>query len=414
MERKETVNEIVAHVAAEMGRLQYAPLTIAGFIRDSKHLQDYIQEKTNENFFTEDLGRAYLKERVGLVIPMERPLTSREAAHARCVRRIGEYQLYGQFFRSHSTEKPDPSDWTLDDSAIISAFLEKMQTADNSDATKRIRMNHLRRFYEFLDSRQLRGVHAISAQLISDFAMTLQGDSPVYNKHRLATLRHYFRFLHRSELLEQDWSIFVPKVILAINQNVPALWEKADLEKLLKSVDRGSPAGKRNYAIILLVVQLGFRISDVAHLRLDSLKWKRSEIELIQHKTHNRIVQPMPKDVGWAIIDYIRYGRPKADEPYVFLTVNAPYTQLLPGSIGCILDRQMRRCGIQKKPGITSGMHSLRHALARRLLAEGTPLSTVVDVMGHVQNDSATPYLKVDIDGLRTCALSLSEVTRNA
>lgn len=59
MERKETIAEIVAHVAAEMEKLQYAPLTIAGFIRDSKHLQDYIQEKTGGNFFTEDLGRTY-------------------------------------------------------------------------------------------------------------------------------------------------------------------------------------------------------------------------------------------------------------------------------------------------------------------------------------------------------------------
>lgn len=67
-----------------------------------------------------------------------------------------------------------------------------------------------------------------------------------------------------------------------------------------------------------------------------------------------------------------------------------------------------------EESGVTSGMHSLRHALARRLLEEGTPLSTVVDVMGHVQYDSATPYLKVDIAGLRTCALSLNEVTKDA
>lgn len=413
MEQKETVDKIVAHVAAEMEKLRYAPLTIAGFIRDSKHLQDYIQEKTGANFFTEDIGQAYLKERIGFAVPGNRPLTSREAAHVRCVRRIGEYQLYGLLLRNHTAKNHPHSDWALDDSAIISAFSDKMQTADNSEATKKVRTNHLKRFYEFLESRHLRSVHELSAQIISEFAMTLYGDSPVYNKHRLATLRHYFRFLHRSGFLAHDWSDSVPKVTVASNRNVPALWEKADLEKLLKSVDRGNPVGKRNYAIILLVVQLGLRISDVSYLRLDSLKWERSEIELVQHKTRNRIVQPMPKDVGWAIIDYIRYSRPKVDKPFVFLTANAPYTQLTPVSIGSILDRQMVRCGIQKKPGITSGMHSLRHALARRLLEDGTPLSTVADVMGHAECNSTAPYLKVDIDGLRTCALSLGEVTIN-
>ena len=121
MKQRETVAEIVAHVAAEMEKLQYAPLTIVGFVRDSKHLQDYIQEKTGENFFTEDLGRAYLKERLGFAVPGDQPLTSREAAHVRCVRRIGEYQLYGLLLRNHMAKNHPNNNWTLHDSAIISA-----------------------------------------------------------------------------------------------------------------------------------------------------------------------------------------------------------------------------------------------------------------------------------------------------
>lgn len=128
---------------------------------------------------------------------------------------------------------------------------------------------------------------------------------------------------------------------------MPTLWEKDDLERLLKGVDRGSPAGKRDYAVILLVVQLGLRISDVSSLRLDSLKWERNELELIQHKTGKRVTHPLLEDVGWAIIDYIKYGRPNVESPFVFLMVNAPYTQMKPGSIGCILDRHRVRCGIK-------------------------------------------------------------------
>ena len=63
-------------------------------------------------------------------------------------------------------------------------------------------------------------------------------------------------------------------------------------------------------------------------MQLESLKWNRKEIELIQHKTGKRIIQPLLEDVGWAIIDYIKYGRPKVESPFVFLTVNAPYTQM--------------------------------------------------------------------------------------
>lgn len=149
---------------------------------------------------------------------------------------------------------------------------------------------------------------------------------------------------------------------------------------------------------------------DVSSLRLDSLKWERNELELIQHKTGNRAIYPLLEDVGWAIIDYIKYGRPKVESPFLFLTVNAPYTPMKARSIGCILDRNRARCGIEKKNGAVSGMHSLRHALARRLLEQGTELSTVANIMGHTSYASTSPYLKVDIEGLRECALSLEEV----
>lgn len=164
----------------------------------------------------------------------------------RCVRRIGEYQLYGAVVRNRLKQEKRLNDWELGDEKIIAAYIEFVQTADNSEATKKLRLNHIRQFYEFLTARKIGGVRNISAQIISDYAASLQGDSPVYTKHRLATLRFYFRFLHQSGILECDWSFAVPKVIAPKNLNVPALWSKEDLERLLKGIDRGNPAGKRN------------------------------------------------------------------------------------------------------------------------------------------------------------------------
>lgn len=414
MEQRQTISQIAECVITEMERMQYSPPTISTFRVKAKQLSHYVQEKTGMDYFTEELGQRYLADTIGFPFAENRWLTSSESAHIRCVRRIAEYQLYGAVLRNNAKKAKILSGWELGDKKVIDAYVESVQTADNSEATKKLRICHIRQFYEFLASRKISGIHDISAQIISDYAASLQGESPVYTKHRLATLRFYFRFLQQNGILEYDWSFAVPKVIAPKNRNVPALWEKDDLERLLKGIDRGNPAGKRDYAIILLVVELGLRISDVSELRLDSLKWERNELELIQHKTGNRVTQPLLEDVGWAIIDYIRYARPKVESPFVFLTVNAPYTQIQPGSIGCILDRHRVRSGIQKKRGTAGGMHSLRHALARRMLEQGTPLSTVANVMGHTSYASTSPYLKVDIEGLRECALSLGEVLTDA
>ncbi len=414
MEQRQTISQIAECVILEMERMQYSPATISTFRVKAKQLSRYVQEKTGTDYFTEELGRRYLADTIGLPFAENRWLTSPEASHIRCVRRIGEYQLYGAVLRNHAKNAKILDGWELGDKKIVAAYVESVQTADNSDATKKLRIRHIRQFYEFLASRKVSGIHDISAQIISDYAASLQGESPVYTKHRLATLRFYFRFLKQSSILEYDWSFAVPKVIAPKNLNVPALWSKEELERLLESIDRGGPAGKRDYAIILLVVQLGLRIADVSNLRLESLKWERNEIEFIQHKTGNRVTQPLLDDVGWAIIDYIKYGRPKVESPFVFLTVNAPYTPMKSSSIGCILDRHRVRCGIEKKDGAVSGMHSLRHALARRLLEQGTELSTVSNIMGHTSYTSTSPYLKVDIEGLRECALSLEGVLTDA
>ncbi len=408
MDQKQPIGEIAECIVQEMERLQYSPITIKGFRSHARRLAEFARQETGEEFFDEALGTAYLRKTINFPFESPRPLTGSEADRVRCVRRIGEYQLHGALLLTASCRKSE-IDWALGDSQAIAAYVESVQTADNSEATKKHRIHHIRVFYEFLACRHVDGLQELSSQIISAYARSLQGCSLVYTKHLLATLRYYFRFLHRNGFTKQDWSFSVPKVMAPKNTNIPVLWQKSDVERLLGSIDRGNPIGKRNYAIILLVAQLGLRISDVAELRLENLRWKRKELIVTQHKTSNPIVLPILENVGWAIIDYLRHGRPNVDEPYVFITSKAPYTKLGPASVTYILDKQRQRCGIPKPTGSVGGMHSLRHALARRLLESGTPLSEVSDIMGHTSFSSTFPYLKVDIEGLRACALSLGE-----
>jgi len=408
MKQRQTISDIAECVKQEMERLKYAPDTIKTFGLKADKLSQYVRENYGNDFFTEEIGQKYLRDTIGYPFSESRPLSCREGEYLRCVRRIGEYQQFGAVSRFRINTPIPISEWAHNDEPWVVAFVEAMQTADNSEATKKLRINHIRYFYLFLSSRKISGVREISSQIISDYVTSLQGYSPVFNRHRLATLRRYFRFLRNNNYVDIDWSFAVPRMVVTQSRNIPKIWEKSEVELLLNSIDRGNPTGKRDYAIILLVAQLGLRISDIANLRLDNLKWERKEIELKQHKTKKLLVQPLLPNVGWAIIDYIKNGRPKMDSSYVFLAAIAPYGNIMPGSIGDILARCLSRCGIPKKKGISSGMHSLRHALARRLLEAGTPLPTVADVMGHTNYCSTSPYLRVDIDGLRECALSLT------
>jgi integrase len=224
----------------------------------------------------------------------------------------------------------------------------------------------------------------------------------------LAALKLYFRFLHHQchrENLEQ----LVPAIRRRQNANVPALWSEDELQQLLTSIDRGNPTGKRDYAILLLAVQLGVRVSDIAALKLSDLSFDRKTIGFTQQKTEKTVVYPMLDDVGWAIIDWLRYGRPKIENPYVFLTCTGTPMEFSDGTaLGRILRRRMQLSGIRKEAkNTTSGMHSLRHALARRLVENDTGLYDVVSIMGHRNSNATSKYTRTDINGLRECALAI-------
>ena len=346
MKQNQTVTSLAKGVVIEMERLNYAHFTIREFRYSCSGIKRYVISQTGTEIYTKKLGDDYLKDKLGYPFEFHRKLKGVESQAVRCVRRLNEYAELGTILKPRRPKPDDNRRWGHGDEAVVEAYLESVQTADNSEATKHSRTHHIRLFYEFLESCGLYGIKDVTAQVISRYALSMAEGSQVYTKQRLATLRFFFKYLHKNGLSEQDLSVFVPKVTVPQNLKVPALWDKSEIELLLKSIDRGSPIGKRDYAVILLAVQLGLRIRDIADLQLNCLKWESKQLNFIQHKTGNRITLHLPGDVGWAIIDYIKYARPKVKSDFIFLMATAPYEKLASQSIGGILTRHMKRCGI--------------------------------------------------------------------
>lgn len=409
---KQNLSELIAQVKVAMEHLGYSKKTILVH----EHLFDELTEFANsssESTFTEALGTRFLQETheypSGKSL-RELPRAVRYAAGA--IRKLGEYQAYGCFYRKPI--RTSMQAWSLDDFALIDSFVKSMTTADTVEKTKSTNLFRIRKFYDFLTCKGIESICDVTARNISEYALSMQGDSRRYAQDKLSTLRQYLHYLYKKDYIAVDLSFAVPKIVAPRNKSIPAIWSEEELHTLYASIDRGSPAGKRDYAILVLTGGLGLRASDIGSLKLENLNWARKEIEVSQHKTGVINVCPMTDEVGWALIDYIRYSRPKSDLPYVFLTCCAPYTHFGSTTAICILKRQMQRCGLHDDSGVTRGMHSLRHTLARSLLEKNVPLELIADIMGHTEVKSSSPYLKVDINGLRECALSLKEVQNYA
>lgn len=195
------------------------------------------------------------------------------------------------------------------------------------------------------------------------------------------------------------------------NSTIPYAWKKDDVMRFLNAIDREDPKGKRDYALMLMIVRLGLRISDIRSMKFSSLNWNRKTISLSMHKTKQPIELPLLDDIGWAVIDYLRNGRPATACENLFVRHRPPFkafgeTETFHRS----LHRYMIKAGLEIPLNSHYGVHSLRSTLARNMLETQAPLSVISETLGHQNMNTTSIYLKIDIDGLRKCALDPEEV----
>jgi integrase len=206
----------------------------------------------------------------------------------------------------------------------------------------------------------------------------------------------------------------LPKVRTLRNASIPYVWSKEDIKKLLCAIDRDDPKGKRDYAILLLAIRLGLRIGDIRSFKGSSIDWDRKTINLKMAKTGQPIELPLFKDIGWAIIDYLQNGRPVTNSNRLFVRHKAPFNAFGDrNSFNKELHRYILKAGLNMPGGQRHGMHSLRSTLARNMLETKSPLLIISEALGHQSINTTSIYLKIDIEGLRKCALDPEEVFAN-
>lgn len=226
----------------------------------------------------------------------------------------------------------------------------------------------------------------------------------------LTGTRQYLTFLFNSGFLDEDFATTLPNVKKPRYAGIPHIWSKEELKAILNAVDRLSPTGKRDYAILMLVIQTGFRAADMRRLKLQDIDWKNHKIRIISAKNGQELELPLLKETGWAIIDYLQNGRPKTDCDCVFTRHIAPYGPIGSTSgLDFALGRYIMKAGIKLKKGERHGIHTLRNSLAKNMLDSGAPLPVISQTLGHQNVNTTAIYLKIDLDGLRKCALDISK-----
>ena len=276
-----------------------------------------------------------------------------------------------------------------------------------SACTVRLYRYHLLRFESYLRSRKLTDLGQLSPALLSGFMMEDVDRLSIGTLHgRCSTLRTFLLYLHRERICPADLSRVVERPRSYRLSGIPRSISSNEVARVLAAIDRSTAVGKRDFAMLLLLVTYGLRAREIAALTVHDLDWKRDRFRVPERKAGHSAVFPLSAVVGSAVIDYLRHGRPRSLERQVFLRLLPPFRGIQPHVVSYRAATALLRAGVTVRRG---GSHTFRHSCVQRLVDAEFPFKVIGDYVGHRSPDSTRIYGKVAIEALRAVAIGDGE-----
>jgi len=396
------VSELVSGLDAELVRLGYKDSTMVWYRGCWRRVERFFASGGVQEFSL-DMAMVWVDEACGGFFVKEQAgtLKATDVYLFRVAAMLDDFAVRGAVLRRYSRSV---GKLTVDQAEVVSRFQAWLQAAGCAASTVRAYGTVAGEFLAFTGARG--GLAGLDAGVIGAFVATLAGYQAKTVEHKLCAVRSLLRFAAGEGLIDVAVLEAVPAAKSTRQARIPSVWDRAEVAKILEAVDRGNPCGKRDYAIIVLITRLGLRGIDVKRLEFADLDWPGNRLSVVQAKTGHRVQLPLLKDVGWALIDYIRCGRPQSDCPQVFIRHTAPIGPFSDQDhLHQILVKHARVARVRLGENRRHGMHSLRHTLATRLLEDGTPVEQIADILGHQSVASTGVYLKSSLGLLVACAL---------
>jgi integrase len=404
------LSSLVSGLDAELVRLGYKDSTMVWYRGCWRRLERWFAAREVEEF-SRDLALTWVDEACGFFAKEQAgTLKPSDIYLFRVAQMLGDYAVHGAVLRRYSRTVDRLAG---DGAQTIAGFRVWLETAGCAVSTVPAYTTVAGQFVAFLDTRG--GLAGLDAAGVGAFVATLAGYQFKTVEQKLCAVRSFLKFASGEGLIEAAVLEAVPSVKSRKQTRIPSIWDPGEVTKILEAVDRGNPCGKRDYAIILLIARLGLRSIDVKRLEFSDFDWPGNRLCVVQSKTGHRMWLPLLKDVGWAVIDYIRAGRPVSGARQVFIRHTAPIGAFSDQDhLHQILLKYARAAHVPVSEKRRHGMHSLRHTLATRLMEDGTPVEQIADILGHQSVQSTGVYLKSSLGLLATCALDPDAAAREA
>lgn len=391
------LNPLISALENEMQKKGYSPLSIQGL----KNVWDTLLRYASTvpvTSFNEDFQKEFLQTEYGL--RMEQMYTMYRVSRA-----LELLKNYIDFGVVTGVPKRKGHEINAGYHSLLTAFADSEAQRGLSEGSMKSLWSRLYRLHLFFIDKGADTFSMVTRDMVNDFIKYMASYSTTYVSESLRMLRRLSLYAFQNNYHDEDLSGCIPSVKNTRQQRLPAVFTKDETEKILSSFDRENPLGKRNYAIFLIAARMGLRSSDIRALEFSCINWNDKILSFTQQKTKKFLTLPIPDDVGWAIIDYLKSGRPSSDSKYIFIQHKPPYGQY--ADLRNVLIKQMRCAGIETPANRRIGMHCFRHTLATAMLENGVPLPVISQTLGHADISNTEVYLRINISQLKLCALEV-------
>ena len=397
--RNMTVSELTEAIIPYIESKHYSQSYIAGFYLIWKRLNEYCAGKGITEFTTE-VGKQFIQECYGT--KPDEILRKHSRVH-RAMDMLSDFQHFGTVMLKRRLNRTFPEQFRQQAESYLS-YMEKNYSQPNTILT------HRKLLYQFTDFLDSKGVATFGDMTLEHTNTYIKVVLCNYSKGvaalHMGIMRKFLRYLYDTEIIADNLAEKLIQVkIDHYPSHLPTTLTTDEIERILACVDRESPMGKRDYALLLVAARLGLRGSDIRNLKPENIDWVNHEIRITQIKNKEPLTLPLPDDVGWALIDYLKNARPVSDTKEIFLQVVAPHGVLV--NPDNVLIRYMRLAGIRYEKLQHHGLHILRHSAATHMLDEGIPITTIQSVLGHISSESTKRYTAINITQLKECALEV-------
>ncbi len=293
----------------------------------------------------------------------------------------------------------------------IQEYIDYRKSTGVSDSWLRHRKYALFLFSEFCSKESITRLNELCLPSILSFIQRLR-KGPTIIGLVIYAVRGFTKYLFEEGYIKKRIDHGIPKQKTIKPKNLPDIYSPDELKRLMKTFKKSNPAAKRDYAIVRMLVEFGLRPSDVANLKFEDIKWTRNEITLRQPKNGRLVVKKLTPEVGNALLEYIKFGRPASDERvYVFLSEKPPKPAITANGVAALVSRAFQSSKVNPK-GRSLFPKVFRYSRTSRMLKEKIPYNIIANDLGHSGTESLPSYTRIDPDALMKCALEVPPIPK--